>query len=258
MTNFKRIYHGRGVGDFFTIDKINKTLFIQLYEDKKINLDNFVKTSEFENIIFKQKWDNKTYAIKGKIPKEDLVIENGIKFIINYINQNIGYFGDMANTRDYLKKISKDKKVLNLFAYSCGFSLFALSGGAKEVINVDMSKSALKLGMRNHSINNLSGAKFWRLDILKSHKKLLKHSPYDIVILDPPTFQKSFIAKRDYEKLVKKIASYKPKIVIAANNDPKTSLDQFLGYFKDYKLKTIIPPPKEYINSSLKVALFTL
>ena len=56
----------------------------------------------------------------------------------------------MKNTREYLSKISKNKKVLNLFSYTCGFSMYARRGGAKEVINIDMNKSVLITGQKNH------------------------------------------------------------------------------------------------------------
>ena len=69
-------------------------------------------------------------------------------------NQNNGYFPDMKNGREYITKISKDKIVLNLFSYTCAFSIAALKGEARSVSNIDMSKSALTTGRENHHLNN--------------------------------------------------------------------------------------------------------
>jgi len=101
------------------------------------------------------------------------LIENGIKFKLNFYNQTIGYFGDTKNARIYnIESISKDKKVLNLFSYTCVFSLYAKRGGTDKIINIDMSKSVLKIGMQNHSINGfeMKNISFWSHNINHSQK----------------------------------------------------------------------------------------
>lgn len=72
---------------------------------------------------------------------------------------------------------SAQRKVLNLFAYTCAFSVAALKGGADEVVNMDMSKGALAIGKQNHLLNGLTaGARFLGHDIFKSWGKLKKNS----------------------------------------------------------------------------------
>ena len=61
----------------------------------------------------------------------------------------------MKNGRSFIKEISKDKNVLNLFSYTCAFSVCAISAGASKVVNVDMAKNALTTGRTNHHLNNL-------------------------------------------------------------------------------------------------------
>jgi 23S rRNA (cytosine1962-C5)-methyltransferase len=266
---FKRLYHGRGekTYPFLTIDSIGEILFIQFYEE--VDEKEFIKIfnqapSKYKNIIIKRRYKNETFAIRGDIPNDAFALENGIKFKLNFYNQNIGYFGDTKNARSYVEKISKDKKILNLFAYTCGFSLFARRGGAREIVNVDMNKGVLKTGQQNHAINNLDikNISFLPANILKNFNKLTKKAPYDIIIIDPPTFQKgSFIASKDYIKLIKKLhkLSNSSTTLIACTNDPKISKDEFVKLIEDnsgFKFKEEITPPKEYTNSTLKSLVF--
>jgi 23S rRNA (cytosine1962-C5)-methyltransferase len=266
---FKRLYHGRGekTYSFLTIDSINDTLFIQFYENVDENpfLGIFKKAPEkYKNVIIKRRYNNTLFALKGEIPTNAVAIENMIKFKLNFYNQNIGYFGDTKNVRSYVEKISQGKTVLNLFAYTCGFSLFARRGGAKFIANVDMNKSVLATGMANHQINGLDikNISFWPYNILKAFPKLKKKAPYDIIIIDPPTHQKgSFIASKDYIKIVKKLPllSHDKTILIACVNDPKITQENFINLIEtntNFKFKEKILPPKEYTNSTLKSFVF--
>lgn len=121
--------------------------------------------------------------------------------------QNHGLFLDMANGREWVRANARYKKVLNLFAYTCGFSVAALQGGADEVVNMDMSKGALGIGKQNHLLNGFSaGARFLGHDIFKSWGKLKKLGPYDIIVADPPSNQKgSFVATKDYVRLIRRL-----------------------------------------------------
>ncbi|WP_456479543.1 class I SAM-dependent methyltransferase [Nautilia sp.] len=269
---FRRLYHGRGENEFkfLTIDSIDKILFIQFYEKNEYEhtiLDlfkKFIKTSRHETIIVKRRYNNETFALRGEIPQEYFAIENGIKFKLNFFNQNIGYFGDMKNSRSYVESISKNKTVLNLFAYTCGFSLFARRGGAEYVANVDMSKSVLATGMANHRINGLDikNISFLPYNILKAFVKLQKKAPYDIIIIDPPTHQKgSFIASKDYIKIIKKLPSlsHQNTILLACINSPKFSKEELREMIESntsFTFKKVIENPQEYPNSSLHSLVF--
>ena len=268
---FKRLYHGRGEKryKFLTIDSIDEVLFVQFYEevDEKPFLEflkEYIKNTRHKHIIVKRRYSNETFAYVGEVPYKYYTIENNLKFILNFYNQNIGYFGDMKHTREYIEKISKDKKILNLFAYTCGFSIYARRGGAKEVINVDMNKNVLKTGQKNHQINNLDlkNIRFLPLNILKSFSKIKKIAPYDIIIIDPPSFQKgSFIANKDYIKIIQKLKdiSHKNTTLIACVNSPKISKEDLINLVEkesNFKYKKEVKPPKEYKNSTLKSLIF--
>ncbi len=220
---FKRLFHGRGgvwqEWRFLTVDSIDNVLLVQFFynidEDLQNSLKSFFKEliqhTRHDTIILKHRYvrGSKIEVLCGEVTGEEVAMENGMKFHLNLLaNQNIGYFGDMKNGRSFIESISKDKKVLNLFSYTCGFSLFARRGGAKEVVNVDMSKSALATGMKNHALNNLEtkGIGFLPYNILKSFARLKRKGPFDIIIIDPPTFQKgSFEATKDYQKIIAKL-----------------------------------------------------
>ncbi|KZX57115.1 hypothetical protein A3709_04970 [Halioglobus sp. HI00S01] len=99
--------------------------------------------------------------------------------------------------------------MLNLFSYTCSFSVVALQCGAAEVINIDMAKSALATGQRNHALNGLppERARFLPHDVFRSTRNLEDLGPYDLVISDPPSRQKrSFEADKDCARLLQQLA----------------------------------------------------
>ena len=132
----------------------------------------------------------------------------------------------MKNGRQFVREHAKAKHVLNLFSYTCAFSVAAKYGEAKSVVNIDMSKGALKVGMANHSLNKLDprGVSFLPYNILKSFSSIKKKGPYDLIIIDPPSFQRgSFEATKDYEKIIKKLPQIASDecILLACLNSPE-------------------------------------
>jgi 23S rRNA (cytosine1962-C5)-methyltransferase len=107
--------------------------------------------------------------------------------------------------RELIQKYAKNKKVLNLFSYTCAFSVVALKYGANEVVNIDMSKAALSRGKENHLLNQIPSqkSKYFAHDILKSFGLLKRLAPFDFVIIDPPSDHGNhFLVDRDYPKLI--------------------------------------------------------
>lgn len=177
--------------------------------------------------------DNSVEVLYGTLTEQLEVTENGLKFELSLgKKQNSGLFFDMCNGRAWVKAHSDNKKVLNLFAYTCGFSVAAIAGGAKQVVNLDMAKAALKQGRRNHQLNghNLENISFLGHDLFKSWGKLRKMGPYDLVIIDPPTFQKgSFALTKDYQRILRRLPELLSSgaTVLACVNDPAVQ-SQFL------------------------------
>nr|WP_315261232.1 class I SAM-dependent methyltransferase [uncultured Limnohabitans sp.] len=156
-----------------------------------------------------------TRLMSGTVPDPHVVTENGASFRVHVLKgQNHGLFLDMAQGREWVRTLVHNYgadqprlKVLNLFAYTCAFSVVALQAGAKQVVNVDMSHGAMAIGQQNHPLNGIStGATFLMHDIFKTWGKITRSGPYGLVIVDPPSYQKgSFIATKDYAKLMRRL-----------------------------------------------------
>jgi 23S rRNA (cytosine1962-C5)-methyltransferase len=150
-----------------------------------------------------------TRLMAGAVPEPHIVTEAGARYLVHLLRgQNHGLFLDMAAGRRWVREhVKPGAKVLNLFAYSCAFSVVALQAGAAEVVNVDMASGALSTGRTNHELNGVkAGAKFLAHDIFNSWGKLTRGGPYDLVICDPPSFQKgSFVATKDYARLARRL-----------------------------------------------------
>lgn len=250
---FKRVFHGRGNFyedyNYLTIDSIDKILFIVLFEEieekKEYELlemiKNIFQSSSHNTLVLQRRYLDKSpcEVLEGSLKEDNVAIENSIKYKINFSNKNIGFFPDMKIGHEYILQIAKDKNVLNLFSYTCAFSLCAAKAGAKKVVNVDMSKGALTIGRTNHHLNNLntSNVQFMPYNILKSWNRIKKQGPYDIIVIDPPSFQKgSFAATRDYAKIIKKLDQLASEecIVLSALNAPELDTDFIKNIFKEF------------------------
>ncbi len=150
-----------------------------------------------------------TRLMAGELPDPHVVHEAGARYLVHLLRgQNHGLFLDMAEGRRWVREhLAPGDTVLNLFAYSCAFSVVALQAGAREVVNVDMAAGALATGRANHELNGLKGgARFLAHDIFSSWGKLTRGGPYELVICDPPSFQKgSFVATKDYARLARRL-----------------------------------------------------
>ncbi|MCB9056511.1 MAG: class I SAM-dependent methyltransferase [Chitinophagales bacterium] len=126
--------------------------------------------------------------------EEFIVEENGLKFIVNLKDYlDTGLFLDHRLTRQMVREQSKDKKVLNLFAYTGSFSVYVAAGGAVEVVTVDLSKTYLAWAQRNMQLNGFDDPlkyRFVHADVMQ-FIKTLPENHFDIIVLDPPTFSNS-------------------------------------------------------------------
>lgn len=148
----------------------------------------------------------------GVVPEQALVTESGLSFKLSLGDkQNIGFFMDMEPGRRWLAERAQNKRVLNLFSYTCSFSVAAIAAGAHSVVNVDMSSAALNIGRDNHRLNHQAeylrrDVQFLAHNLFRSWKKVLQKGPYDIVVIDPPSRQKgSFLADEDYARVVRRL-----------------------------------------------------
>lgn len=143
--------------------------------------------------------------------REFRVSEGGHHFIINLSDYlDTGLFLDHRITRSIVGNESKDKSVLNLFAYTGSFSVYAAAGGARHVTTVDLSNTYIQWARKNFEINDLpvNQHSFIVKDVLQWLKE--SNTPeYDIIVCDPPTFSNSkkmegiLDVQRDHVNLIK-------------------------------------------------------
>ncbi|MCZ2299539.1 MAG: class I SAM-dependent methyltransferase [Chitinophagales bacterium] len=122
------------------------------------------------------------------------VTENGLKFLVNLTDYlDTGLFLDHRITRKMVMEQCAGKRVLNLFAYTGSFSVYAAAGKASNVTTVDLSKTYLQWAENNFVINLLKDKnkfRFIHADV-KQYLKTLEPNSFDLVIMDPPTFSNS-------------------------------------------------------------------
>lgn len=119
------------------------------------------------------------------------ILENGLSFSVDLVEgQKTGFFLDQREMRSWVKSLSFNKRVLNCFAYSGGFSIAALAGGATSVDSVEISQKCEALVSRNLELNRLDAARhrFIASDVFDFLKTC--SWDYDLIILDPPAFVK--------------------------------------------------------------------
>ena len=127
----------------------------------------------------------------GSADKDNVVLENGHKFLVNWEEgQKTGFFIDQRFNRELVGKYAAGRTVLNTFCYTGGFSVYALAGGAKQVCSIDASEKAVRLVDKNIELN--FGADAPHSSIACDAVEYLKDigDKYDMIILDPPAFAK--------------------------------------------------------------------
>ncbi len=159
-------------------------------------------------VYFKRKnrEEEKGLILKGECEQlTDLeFLEHGVKFRTNIVDAaKTGFFLDQRENRNFIRSVSRDKTLLNLFGYTGGFSVYAGLGGATRVTTVDIAPNAIKGAERNWQINHLAPGlhdavcedAFEFVAQAQKEKRL-----WDIVITDPPSFapnQKAVAAARE-------------------------------------------------------------
>ncbi len=208
-----RVVHGENDGlPGLIIDRYADTLVLKLYTPAWVpHLKDFcealAQVSPSTHLILRlnrslQKQTEYLYGLTDGMtlsphtpPSLILFKENGLTFESDPIHgQKTGFFLDQRDNRARVEKLSKDKAVLNVFAYTGGFSIYAARGGAKQVVSVDISAPAIEAAIRNMAYNKLSPAihetiaddAFEVLARMESQKHL-----FDLVIIDPPMFAQS-------------------------------------------------------------------
>jgi len=276
-----RLFHGRGFRypeyQHINIDWLAPVILVILYKEESkqwlASLSQFL-LAEMTQRGFEVKSIQVQFRCRDLAPTEVLYGENMTDYVacentLSYKislgkNQNYGIFLDMKNGRSWLRENSQNKRILNLFSYTCAFSTAAVAGGAEQVVNLDMSKAALAVGRDNHRLNehDLSKVKYLGHDLFKSWGKVKRLGPYDIVIADPPSLQKGSVnIKRDYPKIMRRL----PELLNAGGqallclNSPDLDFqfiyDALAEHCPQAKVISTIQPPSEFTNIDLDKGL---
>lgn len=195
------------------IDKYGTHFVIQVYAagfDIRLELVIKVLLELFESTAIFEKDDIKLREPEGLerrerllygTPQPDLIIsENGLRFYVNIVaGQKTGYFFDHRLTRLKVRKLAKNRRVLDVFSYTGSFAINAARGEAKEVKAVDISEVACALAQRNAQLNGVEEkCEFVVADAFDYLRDLQrKGERFDLINLDPPAFIKTQRSKKN-------------------------------------------------------------
>jgi 23S rRNA (cytosine1962-C5)-methyltransferase len=276
-----RLFHGRGHSypgyEDLTVDLFPPCLVVRSYGDDEPGVMKLAgllseRLAGLQGICVQLRDGRRTQTriASGSVPDQLTVTQGALRFIVRPMrNQNVGLFLDMAPARDWLHKHSSGAAVLNLFAYTCAFSVAAVAGGATRVVNNDMSRSALDWGVENHRENQHDPrvAGMLAKNLFKSWSKIRQLGPYDVVVIDPPTNQRgSFNAEKQYGQILKRIPEFTRAggSVLACLNSPFLNTDFLPSQmsrwcagceFVEY-LRASEDFPDRFSDRALKVAVF--
>lgn len=214
-TNAHRLISGEG--DFLpgiTVDRYERYAVVQTYADcLETILPEVVRAlskGSFPPKGIVRRVDGVMEVLWGELPPPELtILENGLKIIANlYDGQKTGLFLDHRDNRALLGRLANGKTVLNLFAYTGAFSLYAARGGASKISSVDIAPAAMVDAKRNFALNGFDPTEhdFLAADCFTLLEKYVKEGKtFDLVILDPPSLARSkdnrYAAARAYKKL---------------------------------------------------------
>ena len=187
-------------------DRFGQVLWVYWYHDNPPTKEDQQRVATLASAAQCADWRIQIMGNRGKkpdrfeiIPAEPLapwtITEHGLQYILK-ADQGLsrGLFLDQRANRKWFLENSKDKRVLNLFCYTGGFSLCAARGGASEVVSVDTSKQTLTWAKENFLLNDLKSDQyqFWDNDasyFLRGAKR--RGREFDLIICDPPSFSRS-------------------------------------------------------------------
>jgi 23S rRNA (cytosine1962-C5)-methyltransferase len=267
----RRLFHGRGRVypglEHICIDWFAPVVLISAYQPVQeiaallAVLQQADQHQQVQCILLQHRYEKNSPAqcLYGEWPEQVLVEENGLTFEVHPgRRQNAGLFLDMRPLRQWLMQHCAGKNVLNLFAYTCSLSVAALAGSASGVTSVDLSKTSIAWGERNHLLNkqDMNRVKSIPYNLFTSWGRIKQFGRYDLVIIDPPTRQRgSFNAGKDYAAVLRKM----PKLcnpeadIIAALNSPFLSenflFEQFAANLPQSKLVGSMPVAEEFVDA---------
>jgi 23S rRNA (cytosine1962-C5)-methyltransferase len=204
-TNAFRLVNGEGDGlPGLIIDRYNQVLVLQISTKGMDVLKDWIVRYLQEKLQPQMIYEKSLLSTRreeglkdsqgmlaGNFIGETAVKENGLQFLVSFEkSQKTGFFLDHRDMRAWIQSVAKNKRILNAFCYTGGFTVYALAGGTKTVHSVDISEEAVEKTKRHVELNGFDSAQqqFSCEDVFQFLRE--QELPYDIVILDPPAFAK--------------------------------------------------------------------
>jgi 23S rRNA (cytosine1962-C5)-methyltransferase len=195
------VIQAHSIGFYRIVKEISNALQVVL-KDKLIAVVN--KSKDYLRTTTETQ---ESQVLFGQIPLHLTIHENGNKFIIDVIHgQKTGFFLDQRENRKLVSLFAANKKVLNMFCYTGGFSIYALNGHASLVHSVDSSRNAIELTKQNIQLNGFdSDIHLCIAEDAFSFIESAENFDYDVVVLDPPAYAKHADARhravKGYQRL---------------------------------------------------------
>ena len=170
-----------------------------------------------KNVFVKKRRRQKGDRQHERIAQEQRLVtagEGGLKFIVNLSDYvDTGLFLDHRIARSMVRDLAADQRFLNLFSYTGAFTVYAAAGGAKSTTSVDLSNTYLDWTKKNMSLNGFGGPehRYVRYDAMNFLTDLPHDEPFDLAVVDPPTFSNSkstetfWDVQRDYVGLLEEV-----------------------------------------------------
>ncbi len=269
-TDCYRLFHGSQEGaSGLTVDRYGPQLLVQsfhtrLERDALLDLQATVQARLERALLLVY---NDRSGSNSRIDRQDSVYqaedaalqdlvghEGGLNYRVRgrHAGQDPLLFLDLRNARQWVRQHSAGKRVLNLFAYTCGVGLSAAAGGASEVCNLDFAEGNLAVGRENGALNpQLPPMQFIQSDYFPAIRQMaglpvtarraqklpdyprLQARQFDLVLLDPPAWAKSAFGTvdllRDYQSLLKPalLSTAEDGVLICCNNLARVSMDDW-------------------------------
>lgn len=227
LADSRRLFHGRGHCypgfDRVCVDSYFPALLVTLFEpyegegDLASGLWKLAEPLGYRGVAVQRRYQRSApidWECGLPVPQPEARRGN-LRFPLTFERQNVGFFLDIEPGRRWLEQQVREKaaqldnlKLLNLFSFTCAFSVVARAAGELEVLNIDLNKGVLKRGQINHQLNNLAakGVRFLARDALRDFKRYDRSGPFQLAVVDPPTRQKgAFDVETNYAKLLEKL-----------------------------------------------------
>lgn len=201
-TNCFRLVHGEGDAlPGLIIDIYNDVAVMQFHsKGMELALDHLreaLHSMGYTNLVVKPTGGAKAEVVAGTVDELVRVKESALQYAVDVLRgQKTGFFLDQRDNRSLIEQYAKDKRVLNAFSYTGGFSLAALKGGAAAVDSLDSAAKALDIAEQNVALNQFDGThRIVKADAVPYLESLT--TKYDIIVLDPPAFAKHKSARHN-------------------------------------------------------------